>query len=135
MCSGILRHLIYSNGLDFIDLHRAVLESFFFERKGHLKALDIGHEDAKWGVIKSQISYQIKNIYPKNILYNPLHHWTFLHIRMSIITLLNSQGDSALDVAVLHRRGNKKWGVFMYGRGFKSWYNSEVLMPDGFEPS
>ena len=55
----------------------------FFLRKGHLIASDIGHEDAKWGVINRQTSYQIKNIYPKNILYNPLHHWTFLDIRMS----------------------------------------------------
>ena len=54
---------------------------YFFLRKGHLIAR-IG-ADAKWGVINRQISYQIKNIYPKNILYNPLHHWTFLDIRMS----------------------------------------------------
>ena len=33
----------------------------FFERKWHLIASDIGHEDAKWGVINSQISYQIRN--------------------------------------------------------------------------
>ena len=66
----------------FTDLqHRARLEGFFFLRKGHLIAR-IG-EDAKWGGINRQISYQIKNLYPNHILYNPLHHWTFLDIRMS----------------------------------------------------
>ena len=54
---------------------------FVLLRKGHLIAR-IG-EDAKWGVINRQTSYQIKNLYPRNILYNPLHHWTFLDIRMS----------------------------------------------------
>ena len=34
------------------------------------------------------------------------------------VTLLNSQGDSALDVAVLHRRGNKKWDVFSFWARF-----------------
>ena len=100
--------------LDFTDLHSARLESFFERKKGHLIASDIGHEDAKWGLINSQISYQIRNLQKNNFR----HHWTFLHIRMSIITLLNSQGDSALDVAVLHRRGNKKWDVFRFWRGF-----------------
>ena len=82
---------------------------------------------------------KLRNIYPKNILYNPLHHWTFLDIRMSG-TLLNSQavlrcGPPESINLLVPNWVKKTRGVFMYGRGFKSWYNSAVLMPDGFEPS
>ena len=127
---------------DFTDLqHRARLEGLFFFWKGHL-ITRIG-ADAKWGVIDRQISYQIKNLYPKNILYNPLHHWTFLDIRMSelfwthrvlFVSVLRCGPPESINLLVPNWV-KKKWGLFMYGRGFKSSYNSAVLMPDGFKPS
>ena len=114
---------------------------FVFFWKGHL-ITRIG-ADAKWGVIDRQISYQIKNLYPKNILYNPLHHWTFLDIRMSelfwthrvlFVSVLRCGPPESINLLVPNWV-KKKWGLFMYGRGFKSSYNSAVLMPDGFKPS